>query len=49
MHRDFEDANKAALETGHADPSLLAYPFLTFVRKAHQAHNTTGSFPSPQR
>ncbi len=48
MHRDFEDANKTALETGNADPALLAYPFLTFVRKAHRAHTETGAFPSPK-
>ncbi|MCC7446410.1 MAG: hypothetical protein IT324_03290 [Anaerolineae bacterium] len=49
MHRDFEEANQAALASGHADPALLAYPFLTFVRKAHQTHATTGSFPPSVR
>lgn len=34
MHRDFETANKAALEKGNADPSTLAYPFLTFIQQA---------------
>ena len=38
MHRDFEDANRAALETSKIDPSLLAYPFLTFVRQEHSKH-----------
>lgn len=33
-HRDFEDANKPALEKGEVDPSTLAYPFLTFIRRA---------------
>ncbi len=46
MHRDFENANKAALETGNVDPSALAYPFLTFVRKAHYLHRTTGVHPT---
>ncbi|MEP7287226.1 MAG: hypothetical protein ABI947_15840 [Chloroflexota bacterium] len=41
MHRDFENANKAALETGNADPSTLAYPFLSFVRQAHDKRSTT--------
>jgi hypothetical protein len=45
MHRDFEDANKAALEKGDVDPSALAYPFLTFVRKAHHLHRRTGTHP----
>jgi hypothetical protein len=39
-HRDFEDANKTALEKGSIDPSNLAYPFLTFVKQAHnQMHS----------
>ncbi len=46
MHRDFEDANKTALEKGNVDPATLAYPFLTFVRKMHHEHNTTGNFPA---
>ncbi len=45
MHHDFEDANQAALETGDVDPSALAYPFLTFVRKAHHLHRRTGTHP----
>ncbi len=43
MHRDFEMANKAALESGKADPATLAYPFLAFVRKAHRHHTLTGT------
>jgi hypothetical protein len=46
MHRDFEDANKSALEQGHIDPSTLAYPFLSFLRKMHREHNETGNFPA---
>jgi hypothetical protein len=42
MHRDFENANKVALERGDFDPMALAYPFLTFVRKAHHLHRRTG-------
>jgi hypothetical protein len=33
MHQDFEKANKAALEAGHADPAQLAYPFYSFVQQ----------------
>ncbi len=44
MHRDFEDANQAALERGNIDPNALAYPFLTFVRQAHNKH--TGTYPA---
>jgi hypothetical protein len=44
MHRDFEDANQAALEKGNIDPNALAYPFLTFVRQAHNKH--TGTYPA---
>ena len=43
MHRDFEKANYAALESGKVDPSTLAYPFLAFVRKAHRHHTITGT------
>ncbi|MBN1286818.1 MAG: hypothetical protein JXB47_15570 [Anaerolineae bacterium] len=34
MHRDFERANKKALEAGNADPDELAYPFLAFVKRS---------------
>jgi hypothetical protein len=34
MHRDFEAANRAALQAGNADPKALAYPFLSFIRRA---------------
>jgi hypothetical protein len=34
MHRDFEEANRAALEGGRADPNALAYPFLSFIRRS---------------
>jgi len=33
MHHDFEEANKAALEAGNADPKTLAYPFYSFVQQ----------------
>jgi len=33
MHKDFELANRTALETRRIDPSQLAYPFLSFVRR----------------
>jgi hypothetical protein len=36
MHRDFENANHAALEKGNVDPSALAFPFLTIVRGAYE-------------
>jgi hypothetical protein len=45
MHRDFENANKVALEKGEVDPLTLAYPFLTFVRKAHYLHRRPGVQP----
>jgi hypothetical protein len=45
MHRDFEEANKAALERGEVDPSTLAYPFLGFVKQIHGKTATdTGSY-----
>jgi hypothetical protein len=43
MHRDFETANKVALEQGNVDPAMLAYPFLAFVKKAHRQHAKTGN------
>lgn len=33
MHKDFEDANKVALEAGEVDPEKLAYPFYAFVQR----------------
>jgi hypothetical protein len=33
MHKDFEQANRAALEAGHVDPEKLAYPFYAFVQR----------------
>lgn len=33
MHQDFENANKAALESGPVDPSQLAFPFYSFVQR----------------
>jgi hypothetical protein len=33
MHQDFEQANRAALEAGHIDPTKLAYPFYSFVQR----------------
>jgi hypothetical protein len=38
LHRDFEDANRPALAKGNFDPTVLAYPFLTFVRQEHSKH-----------
>jgi hypothetical protein len=46
MHHDFEDANKAAFEKGDVDPATLAYPFLTFVREAHDKFSETGTHRS---
>ncbi len=36
MHQDFEQANEAALEAGHIDPTQLAYPFYSFVQRRAQ-------------
>ena len=33
MHRDFEEANREALQAGHVDPKKLAYPFYSFVQR----------------
>ncbi len=33
LHHDFEQANRAALETGPVDPQTLAYPFYSFVKR----------------
>src|SRR5258706_3415925 len=45
MHFDFEEANHAALESGEVDPSLLAYPFLGFVKQIHDKSTTdTGAY-----
>jgi hypothetical protein len=45
MHRDFEAANLAALESGEVDPKTLAYPFLGFVKQAHTKGATdTGTY-----
>jgi hypothetical protein len=49
MHRDFEKANRTALQSGKVDPSKLAYPFLAFVRKAHRRHTITGMHREPRR
>ncbi len=45
MHKDFELANRAALEAKDVDPDALAYPFLSFLRKAQQ--NGIGDVPEP--
>lgn len=37
MHKDFELANRAALEKRQVDPNALAYPFLSFIRQAQQS------------
>jgi len=34
MHKDFEEANRAALTAGHVDPTQLAYPFYSFVQRS---------------
>jgi hypothetical protein len=33
MHKDFEAANRVALEAGNVDPTQLAYPFYSFVQQ----------------
>jgi hypothetical protein len=33
LHRDFEDANHYAFESGAVDAHTLGYPFLTFIQK----------------
>jgi len=33
MHRDFEEANRNAIEVGDVDPEVLAYPFLAFIKR----------------
>jgi hypothetical protein len=33
MHKDFEDANRAALRVGQVNPDELAYPFYSFVQR----------------
>ena len=42
MHKDFELANRAALEGRRVDPSQLAYPFLSFVRRAQTSGDDPG-------
>lgn len=34
MHKDFEEANRAALNAGQVDPNQLAYPFYSFVQRS---------------
>ena len=48
MHKDFETANKAALESRQVDPSQLAYPFLSFLKKARKSGDdlTDSALPS---
>ena len=33
MHKDFEEANRAALESGQVNAEQLAYPFYSFVQR----------------
>lgn len=40
MHKDFEEANHAALEGGHIDPKALAYPFYSFVQQRARSADT---------
>ena len=42
MHKDFEAANKSALQGEHIDPDKLAYPFYSFVQKRAQPVPSTG-------
>lgn len=37
MHKDFELANRAALEQHNINPDELAYPFFSFVRKSRSS------------
>jgi hypothetical protein len=37
LHKDFELANRAALQGQHIDPDQLAYPFLSFVSSSPDA------------
>lgn len=39
MHKDFEAANKSALQGDSIDPDKLAYPFYSFVQKRAQPTN----------
>jgi hypothetical protein len=47
MHRDFEQANQAALEGGNVDPQKLAYPFYSFVQQRVQADKTGQEIMEP--
>ncbi len=48
MHKDFEDANRVALEAGNLDPAKLAYPFYAFVqRRVQSEHNGEADAQKP--
>ncbi|HVO43601.1 MAG TPA: hypothetical protein VMT34_13300 [Aggregatilineales bacterium] len=49
MHRDFETANRAALEQDTVDASALAFPFLTFVQRAHQEQHSAAKDMASKR
>jgi hypothetical protein len=46
MHQDFEQANRAALEAGHIDPTKLAYPFYSFVQRRVRSDKTGENEPA---
>jgi len=43
MHKDFEEANRTALQAGQIDPNQLAYPFYSFVQRRAKPK------PNPER
>jgi hypothetical protein len=47
MHQDFEQANRAALEAGHIDPTKLAYPFYSFVQRRVRSDQSAEDDPAP--
>ncbi len=46
MHQDFEQANKAALEAGHIDPTKLAFPFYSFVQRRVRSDKSADDDPA---
>ncbi len=47
MHKDFEIANRAALEQRNFNPESMAFPFLSFVRKARASGSHDATLPRP--
>lgn len=43
MHKDFEAANKNALKARQVDPNQLAYPFLSFLKRAASDDDITST------